>query len=85
MRQLQGPLDGSGYGYCALTVDGQMPIRTGNVAGGLVGVRVAERRTIEGKQCRLPVVYQCVPAHPACLLSAEACQAGSSAICLGRC
>ncbi|CAL8460636.1 g166 [Coccomyxa elongata] len=55
---LRGPLDGSGYGYCALTVDGQMPVRTGNVAGGLVGVRVAERRTIEGKQCRLPVVYQ---------------------------
>ncbi len=54
----QGPLDGSGYGYCALTVDGQTAIKTGNVAGGLTGVRVAQRRTIEGSSCRLPVVYQ---------------------------
>ena len=56
---VQGPLDGSGYGYCALTVDGQAAIRTGNVAGSLTGVRVAQRRTIEGSACRLPVVYQC--------------------------
>lgn len=55
---LQGPLDGSGYGYCALTVDGQQPINTGNVAGGLAGVRVAQRLTVDGRQCRLPVVYQ---------------------------
>lgn len=55
---VQGPLGGSGYGYCALTVDGQVPVNTGNVAGGLLGVRVAQRRTIDGAQCRLPVVYQ---------------------------
>jgi hypothetical protein len=63
--RMQGPLDGSGYGYCALTVDGQSPIDTGNVAGGLLGVRIAQRRTIEGNPCRLPVVYQCValPSH----------------------
>ena len=60
MVPLQGPLDGSGYGYCALTVDGQAAIKTGNVAGSLTGVRVAQRRTIEGSSCRLPVVYQCV-------------------------
>jgi hypothetical protein len=55
---VQGPLDGSGYGYCALTLDGQNPINTGNVAGGLAGVRVALRRTVDGRGCRLPVVYE---------------------------
>ena len=68
MTVFQGPLDGSGYGYCALTLDGQTPIKTGNVAGGLVGVRVAQRLTIDGKKCRLPVVYQCVP-YPLSLLT----------------
>lgn len=64
---LQGPIDGSGYGYCALTLDGQTPVRTGNVAGGLVGVRVAERRTVDGTKCRLPVVYQCAAFFPPAL------------------
>ena len=41
-------------------MDGQAAIKTGNVAGSLTGVRVAQRRTIEGSSCRLPVVYQCV-------------------------
>ena len=54
-----------------------MPIKTGNVAGGLVGVRVAERRTIEGKQCRLPVVYQCVPS----IFSSTPLSPEESAIC----
>ena len=66
-------MDGSGYGYCALTVDGQAAIKTGNVAGGLTGVRVAQRRTIEGNLCRLPVVYQCAP-HASCsALRTELC------------
>ena len=63
---MQGPLDGSGYGYCALTVDGQTAIKTGNVAGGLTGVRIAQRRTVEGNLCRLPVVYQCAPHASSC-------------------
>ena len=59
LMSVQGPLEGSGYGYCALTVDGQAAIKTGNVAGSLTGVRVAQRRTIEGSLVpparRLPV------------------------------
>ena len=56
--RLAGPLEGSGYGYCAAAAVGQVPVDTGNVAGGLMGIMVARRWAIDGNQCRLPIVYR---------------------------
>lgn len=51
-----GPLLHSGYGYCT-----DLNIGKFGMTGAMRASRVAQRRTVSGVPCRLPLVYKCAP------------------------
>ncbi len=56
-----GPLLHSGYGYCT-----DLNIGKFGMTGAMRASKVAQRRTVNGVPCRLPLMYKCAPG-PSCV------------------
>ena len=61
---LTGPMEGSGYGHC--TAPAAPANGTAAAAAAPRQYLVRNRATIDGRQCRLPLVYKCAAARPSC-------------------
>ena len=61
-----GPLLHSGYGYCT-----DLNIGKFGMTGAMRASKVAQRRTVAGIPCRLPLMYKCAPLPLPTLHAAE--------------
>ncbi len=63
---LTGPMEGSGYGHCtAPAAPSNATATAGNATAPAKQFFVRNRATVDGRQCRLPLVYKCVlPPYP---------------------
>jgi len=59
---LTGPMEGSGYGHC--TAPAAPANSTAAAAAAPRQYLVRNRATVDGRQCRLPLVYKCAAARP---------------------
>lgn len=54
---LTGPMEGSGYGHCTAPATPANATANGTDGGAARAYFVRNRRTADGRQCRLPLVY----------------------------